>query len=110
MGGCPLKDILLGKPESKIEFKPKVFECMRSKMELGSLNGCLDKPFWAQTRFSEEFEDILWNKNSKKPYKATRVKMLYDDKEYSSKVGTVAGSYVVKNAGATARIFSEIGL
>ena len=39
-----------------------------------------------------------------------KVKMLYDDKEYSSKVGTAAGSYVVKNAGATARIFSEIGL
>ncbi len=74
-----MKDVLLGKPESKIEFKPKVFECMRSKMELCSLDGCLDKPFWAQTRFSEEFEDILWNKNSKKPYKATRVKMLYDD-------------------------------
>ena len=65
-----MKDILLGKPESKIEFKPKVFECMRSKMELCSLDGRLDKPFWAQTRFSEEFEDILWNKNSKKPYKA----------------------------------------
>lgn len=39
-----------------------------------------------------------------------KIKALCDDKEYSSKVGEAAGDYVMKNAGATARIFEEIGL
>ena len=39
-----------------------------------------------------------------------KVKMLYDDKDYSARVAKAAGNYVVGNAGATARIFNEIGL
>lgn len=39
-----------------------------------------------------------------------KVKELYENKEYSAKVGAMAGEYVMKNAGATARIFDEINL
>ena len=74
-----MRDILRGKPESKIEFQPKTCECIRSRLPLDTVDGCLDKPFWAQTKFSEEFEDIMGNKKGKKPYKSTRVKLLYDD-------------------------------
>lgn len=39
-----------------------------------------------------------------------KVDKLYNNKEYSAEVGKVAGDYVMKNAGATAKIFNEIGL
>ena len=39
-----------------------------------------------------------------------KVRMLCCDKEYSAGVGAAAGKYVMANAGATARIFDEIGL
>ncbi len=39
-----------------------------------------------------------------------KVKMLYDDKDYSARIAKAAGDYVLSNAGATARIFNEIGL
>ena len=39
-----------------------------------------------------------------------KVKMLYNDKDYSARIAKAAGDYVLSNAGATARIFNEIGL
>ena len=39
-----------------------------------------------------------------------KIEMLYNDKEYAASVGVAAGNYVVANAGATARIFEEIGI
>lgn len=39
-----------------------------------------------------------------------KVKMLYNDKDYSARIAKAAGDYVLSNAGATARIFKEIGL
>lgn len=39
-----------------------------------------------------------------------KVKALDGDKEYSASVGAAAGNYVMKNAGATARIFDELGI
>ncbi len=39
-----------------------------------------------------------------------KVNLLYNDKEYSERIGAIAGEYVMENTGATARIFREIGL
>ena len=39
-----------------------------------------------------------------------KVEMLYNDKDYAASVGAAAGNYVMANAGATAKIFEEIGI
>ncbi|MDF2686428.1 MAG: carbohydrate-binding family 9-like protein [Clostridia bacterium] len=72
-----MPDYLKGTPEEALEFKPRSYICKRATMPL-ELNGRLDKPFWEKACWSDEFEDIEWEKKPK-PYKKTRMKMLWDD-------------------------------
>lgn len=75
-----MNDILQGKPEENIRFHPKIYECRKSLIPFDKADGNLNKPFWEQAVFSDEFEDILWNDAApSRPYHRTRMKMLWDD-------------------------------
>lgn len=69
---------LKGTQEEGLEFKPRSYICRRALMK-AEINGRLDKPFWENAPWSDEFEDIEWNSKRPKPYHRTRMKMLWDD-------------------------------
>lgn len=69
---------LKGTPEEGLEFKPRSYVCRRTFMK-PEIDGRLDKPFWENAPWSDEFEDIEWNSKRPKPYHRTRMKMLWDD-------------------------------
>ena len=48
-------------PEKCLEFKPRTYVCNRAEME-PEIDGRLDKPFWDAAEWSDDFEDIEWNK------------------------------------------------
>jgi hypothetical protein len=66
-----------GVPEPDIEYAPKSYICRRAKEPL-VLDGRIDKPFWAEADWTDEFVDIEGGRRPK-PAKLTRVKMLWDD-------------------------------
>ncbi|GHU35584.1 hypothetical protein FACS1894105_04560 [Clostridia bacterium] len=73
------KDYLSGSHEESLQFKPRHYICPRAPFELDTADGNLDKPFWQNAPFSEEFLDIEWDAKPK-PYHRTRMKMQWDDK------------------------------
>lgn len=72
-----MPNYLKGTQEEFIEFKPRSYICKRALLP-NRIDGDLDKAFWAEADWSEEFEDIEWDKKPK-PYHKTRMKMLWDD-------------------------------
>ncbi|OWR28342.1 carbohydrate-binding family 9-like protein [Saccharibacillus sp. O23] len=68
---------LSGVPEPAIAFAPRSYGCKRASGSL-ELDGRLDKPFWANAPWTEEFVDIEGD-SKPLPHKRTRVKMLWDD-------------------------------
>ncbi|PQP87029.1 carbohydrate-binding family 9-like protein [Paenibacillus sp. AR247] len=71
---------LSGVPEPRIEYAPKHYICRRAQGPL-VLDGRLDKPFWSEAQWTEDFVDIEGDLRPK-PAKQTRVKMLWDDKYF----------------------------
>ncbi|MBR5985057.1 MAG: carbohydrate-binding family 9-like protein [Clostridia bacterium] len=59
-------------------FRPSVYYCRRAKMPL-TLDGRLDKPFWADIPFTEPFVDIEGPEKGKPPRFPTRAKAAWDD-------------------------------
>jgi hypothetical protein len=68
---------LSGVPEPKLAYAPKHYVCKRAGEPL-QLDGRLDKPFWEQADWTDDFVDIEGDLRPK-PDKRTRVKMLWDD-------------------------------
>ncbi|WP_268626545.1 carbohydrate-binding family 9-like protein [Paenibacillus alvei] len=66
-----------GVPEPNIVFEPKHYICHRTAEPL-QLDGRLDKPFWANAPWTDDFVDIEGDLKPR-PFKRTRVKMLWDD-------------------------------
>jgi len=64
--------------ERVLEFKPRTYVCKRATLP-PQIDGKLDKPFWDNAPWSDEFEDIRWNSAAPAPYHRTRMKMLWDD-------------------------------
>lgn len=56
---------------------PKVYQCRRAQMPF-VLDGNLEKPFWENARWTEDFQDIQGGKFPA-PRCRTRMKMLWDD-------------------------------
>lgn len=73
-----MKNYLTGTPEENVLFKPRKYICHRADMP-ADIDGKLDKPFWQNAPWSDEFEDIEWNDKGMAPYHRTRMKMLWDD-------------------------------
>ncbi|MDO3411734.1 carbohydrate-binding family 9-like protein [Saccharibacillus sp. CPCC 101409] len=69
-----------GVPEPAIEFAPRSYVCRRANGK-PELDGRLDKPFWADAPWTEEFVDIEGDRKPR-PHKSTRVKMLWDDEYF----------------------------
>lgn len=69
-----------GVPEPNIEYAPKHYICKRAEGPL-ILDGRIDKPFWDQADWTEDFVDIEGDLRPK-PTKQTRVKMLWDDEYF----------------------------
>lgn len=67
-------------PEPDIDYAPRAYLCRRASGGL-KLDGRLDKPFWEQAPWSEDFVDIEGD-NKPLPSKRTRVKMLWDDEYF----------------------------
>ncbi len=59
-------------------FRPPVYYCRRARMLL-TLDGRLDKPFWADIPFTELFVDIEGPEKGKTPRFPTRAKVAWDD-------------------------------
>lgn len=68
---------LSGVPEPDIAYAPKRYICRRAPGPL-VLDGRVDKPFWADASWTDDFVDIEGDVRPK-PAKRTRVKMLWDD-------------------------------
>lgn len=68
---------LSGVPEPYIDFAPSDYICHKTSKEL-ILDGNLQKEFWEDAPWSEEFVDIEGDIRPK-PNKSTRFKMLWDD-------------------------------
>lgn len=68
---------LSGVQETCIDFAPKHYICKRAK-EKASIDGNLDKSFWKDAPWSDDFVDIEGDKKPI-PLKRTRMKMLWDD-------------------------------
>ncbi|CAM4032699.1 carbohydrate-binding family 9-like protein [Paenibacillus alkaliterrae] len=66
-----------GVPEPNIAFAPKSYICRRAAGPL-LLDGRVDKPFWAEAEWTDDFVDIEGDLRPK-PAKRTRTKMLWDD-------------------------------
>ncbi|WP_211746643.1 carbohydrate-binding family 9-like protein [Paenibacillus sp. Marseille-Q4541] len=66
-----------GVPVPQIPFSPKHYYCQRAVTK-PHLDGRLDKPFWANVPWTEEFVDIEGDLKPL-PTKQTRVKMQWDD-------------------------------
>ncbi len=66
-----------GVKEPAIAFAPRSYVCRRAS-GAPKLDGRLDKPFWAEAPWTEEFVDIE-GELKPHPHKKTRVKMLWDD-------------------------------
>ncbi len=66
-----------GVSEPNIEYNPKHYICKRATEPL-ILDGRVDKPFWTEADWSNDFVDIEGDLRSK-PAKRTRMKMLWDD-------------------------------
>lgn len=66
-------------PVPDIDFHPPVYSCMRAK-EPFTLDGNVEKSFWADAPFSVLFTDIEGDKGEQ-PRFQTRVKMMWDDKQ-----------------------------
>ncbi|OWA37808.1 carbohydrate-binding family 9-like protein [Saccharibacillus sp. O16] len=66
-----------GVKEPAIAFAPRSYVCRRASGSL-QLDGRLEKPFWADAPWTEEFVDIEGDLKPH-PHKKTRVKMLWDD-------------------------------
>jgi hypothetical protein len=66
-----------GIPEPSIEYAPKHYICRRAPGPL-VLDGHVDKSFWAEAEWTEDFVDIEGDLRPR-PAKQTRVKMLWDD-------------------------------
>lgn len=64
-------------PKTNIEFTPPVYQCRRAVKPF-KLDGNLDKEFWEEAQFTEEFLDIEGTLKEK-PRFSTRAKMLWDD-------------------------------
>lgn len=60
-----------------IPFRPRHYICQRTKLPF-TLDGRLDKRFWEQAPWSEDFVDIE-GEHLPRPPKRTRFKMLWDD-------------------------------
>ncbi|RAP78024.1 carbohydrate-binding family 9-like protein [Paenibacillus montanisoli] len=63
-----------------LTYAPKHYICRRASEPL-ELDGRLDKPFWANAPWTDEFVDIEGDLKPK-PGKRTRVKMLWDDEYF----------------------------
>lgn len=59
------------------EFAPRSYFCKRATKPF-VLDGDIDKPFWADAQFTEDFEDIEGDLREKPRFR-TRAKMLWDD-------------------------------
>lgn len=71
-----------GVPEPAIAtYTPLHYMCQRAKEPLLQLDGRLDKPFWQDAAWTEDFVDIEGDAKPK-PTKQTRVKMLWDDEYF----------------------------
>ncbi|MBQ1256083.1 MAG: carbohydrate-binding family 9-like protein [Clostridia bacterium] len=64
--------------EPIIPFDPPVYRAERAKCSIGTLTGDLLKPFWQQGEWMEDFHDIEGD-TLPRPWKKTRVKVLWDD-------------------------------
>ncbi|MEJ8307188.1 carbohydrate-binding family 9-like protein [Saccharibacillus sacchari] len=71
---------LSGMPEPAIPFAPLSYRCKRAPGNLEP-DGKLDKEFWADAPWTEDFVDIEGDLKPK-PWKRTRVKMLWDDEYF----------------------------
>jgi hypothetical protein len=69
-----------GVPEPNIEYAPKHYICRRASRPL-VIDGRLDKPFWADAAWTDDFVDIE-GEAKPKPVKRTRAKMLWDDEYF----------------------------
>ncbi|SDS29931.1 Carbohydrate family 9 binding domain-like [Paenibacillaceae bacterium GAS479] len=67
-------------PEPSLVFDPKHYVCRKSSEPL-VLDGRLDKPFWSQVPWTDDFVDIEGDLRPK-PTKQTRVKMAWDDEYF----------------------------
>ncbi len=61
--------------EPQIPWHPPEYRAHRCTAPLGTPDGNLDKPFWAQGEWIEQFHDIEGS-DKPKPAKRTRVKLL----------------------------------
>ncbi|WP_068617645.1 carbohydrate-binding family 9-like protein [Paenibacillus tuaregi] len=68
---------LSGVPEPKIQYAPKQYVC-RHTVQKPVLDGRIEKPFWANAAWTEDFVDIEGDLRPR-PSKRTRVKMLWDE-------------------------------
>jgi hypothetical protein len=66
--------------EPLISYQPKHYFCRKSQLPL-QLDGQLNKPFWDQAQWTDDFIDIEGDVRPK-PSKRTRVKMLWDDQYF----------------------------
>ena len=64
-------------PKSNLPFAPPIYNCKKTSKTL-VLDGNLDKDFWADADFTDEFLDIEGDCKPK-PRFSTRVKMVWDD-------------------------------
>ena len=64
-------------PKPDITFAPPVYQCRRAKKPF-VLDGNLDKEFWEDAEFTDDFVDIEGDKRPA-PRFATRAKLLWDD-------------------------------
>ncbi|MFD0617115.1 carbohydrate-binding family 9-like protein [Paenibacillus sp. GCM10027629] len=69
-----------GVPEPNITYDPKHYMCRRAAGPL-VLDGRVDKPFWAAADWTDDFVDIEGDLRPR-PWKQTRVKMLWDDEYF----------------------------
>lgn len=64
-------------PIPAVPFKPPVYICPRANSHF-TLDGNIDKPFWANVPFTDEFNDIEGSIRPKPAYR-TRAKLQWDD-------------------------------
>lgn len=64
-------------PKTNIEFNPPVYQCRRATKPF-ILDGNVEKPFWEDAEFTEDFLDIQ-GAYMPRPRFRTRAKMLWDD-------------------------------
>ncbi|HWT73320.1 MAG TPA: carbohydrate-binding family 9-like protein [Mobilitalea sp.] len=72
-----MKDIRYRIPKPKIEFNPPVYLCQRATKPF-YLDGNINKPFWEEASFTEDFVDIQGD-GMPAPRFRTRAKMLWDN-------------------------------